>query len=518
MKAALGFGILLASACAAPSAQMAEQCKLPAHQEEVLRDSRTAKAYGEAGAWFSKQGNLTCAIDAFENAVRLEPSSAEAHYNLGTARVRAHQLSAAVVEFRIALQYKPGMTTAHNSLASVLMDLGKAAEAESEFREALRLDPQLVPALVNLGKLCADKGENEEAEKLLRQAVVDDRNSEQAHLNLGLVLAKLQKFTEAEGEVDQALKLAPEDSPALAAAGRVKARLGKSAEGVALLRKAVTLSPQSALMHLDLGMVLAESYDLSGALAENSEAVRLAPDSAFAHLNRGRGLLDLGRNAEAKPDLEYARRLAPQMPEPCYFLALIEKQAGHYDRAIVLLQRVVKLQPRNATAWNLLGQSLEYQSQSQAAIAAWRHAIEIAPDNTEALWSLARAVKPDHPDEAARLVAHYSEVQEKHRIGDEAGTLGNDALASGAAHDWPEAIRKFQKAIEVCGECAIKADLHKKLGLTECQMGDIENGEKELQLAEALKPADPDIKRALERIAVIRTKGVSSRAHPERMH
>jgi tetratricopeptide (TPR) repeat protein len=366
--------------------------------------------------------------------------------------------------------------------------------------------------------LCADKGENQEAEELFRRAVADDPNTEQGHLNLGLILAKQQKFTEAEGEVDRAMKLAPKDPAALAAAGRVKARLGKSVEGVALLRKAVTLAPQSAVMHLDLGMVLAESYDLTGALTESGKAVRLAPGSAFAHLNRGRVLFDLGRNTEAKPDLELASRLAPQMPEPYYFLALIEKQAGHYDRAVVLLQKVVKLQPRNATAWNLLGQSLEYESQTQAAIAAWRHAVAIEPDNSQALWNLLRAVKPADPDEAARLMAHYSEVQEKRRIVDEAGTLGNDALAAGAAHDWPDAIRQFQKAIAVCGDCAIRADLHKKLGLTDCQMGDIENGEKELRLAQALKPADPDIERALRQIAVARAKGVASHPDLEKAH
>jgi Flp pilus assembly protein TadD len=107
-------------------------------------------------------------------------------------------------------------------------------------------------------------------------------------------------------------------------------------------------------------------------------------------------------------------------------------------------------------------------------------------------------------------MARYSEVQKKRRITDEAGTLGNDALAAGKAHDWPEAIRQFQKAIEVCGDCAIKADLHMKLGLTECQMGDIEKGEMELRLAQTLKPADPDIERALERIALARAKGSAS--------
>jgi tetratricopeptide (TPR) repeat protein len=107
-------------------------------------------------------------------------------------------------------------------------------------------------------------------------------------------------------------------------------------------------------------------------------------------------------------------------------------------------------------------------------------------------------------------MTHYTEVQQQRRIADQARTLGNDALAAGAAHDWPEAIRQFQKAIELCGDCSIKADLHKKLGLTDCQMGDIDNGEKELRLAHALKPEDADIERALARIAAARTRRVPS--------
>jgi tetratricopeptide (TPR) repeat protein len=265
-------------------------------------------------------------------------------------------------------------------------------------------------------------------------------------------------------------------------------------------------------------MVLAENYNLAEALTESNKAVRLAPGSALAHLNRGRVLFDLGRNAEAKPDLEIACRIAREMPEPYYFRAVIEKQAGHYKQAVALLQTVVKLQPRNATAWHLLGQSLEHTSQTEAAIAAWRQAIAIQPEYSQALWSLAQAVKATDPNEASRLLARYNDVQKKRDIVDQAGTLGNDALAAGAAHDWPEAIRQFQKAIEVCGDCAIKADLHKKLGLTDCQMGDIDNGEKELRLAQTLKPADPDIERALGRIAAVRAKRLTSHAEREKAH
>ena len=447
---ALSLGSVLACAIAAASTQLPLECKPPADRQQAVRDNPTAKGYGAIGTWFSEHGDPKCALAAFEEAVQLEPLSAQTHHNLASA-------------------------------------------------------------LGNLGIVRANQGDTEEAEKLFRRAIKNDPEYEQGHLNLGLILAKKQKFTEAEAETDRALKLAPDDAAALAAAGRVKARLGKSVEAVALARRAVSLAPQSAVAHLDLGMVLAESYDLVGALAESDEAVRLAPGSAFAHLNRGRVLFDLGRNAEAQPELESASRIAPPMPEPYYFLAVIEKQAGHYEHAAALLQTVVKLQPRNATAWHMLGQSLEYESQTQAAIAAWRQAVAIEPDYSQALWSLARAVKPTDPREAARLMSRYNEVQRKSHIVDQAGMLGNDALAAGTAHDWPEAISRFRKAIEVCGDCSIKADLHKKLGLTDCQMGDIDNGEKELRLAQALKPGDPDVKRALEKIAAARSKRAASR-------
>lgn len=483
-----------------------------------MREKPSAKVYEEAGDWLMQRGNVHCALVAFEEAVQLQPNSAMAHYKLGESRVRAHQLSAATDEFRLALQYEPGMTMAHSSLGSALMDLGQPAKAESEFREALGRDPQFIPALVGLGMIQANKDNNQEAEKLFRQAVQDDPKYEKAHLNLGLILAKEQKFNEAEVETDMAMKLAPRDPAALAAAGRVRARLGKSDEGVALLREAVALPPQSAMAHLELGMVLADNYDLTGALAEHSKAVRLAPRSALAHFNRGRVLFDLGRTKEAKSELELAKGIDAQMAEPNYFLALIEKQSGNYKQVARLLQTLVKLQPRNTTAWLLLGQSWEHESQTQEAIAAWRQALAIDPDNSRVIWSLAHVIKPTDPDEAGRLMARYAEVQKQHRIVDEAGTLGNDALAAGAGHDWPEAIRQFQKAIEVCGDCAIKADLHKKLGLTLCQMGDIDNGEKELRLAQALKPADPDIERVLKRIALARGQRALTPPQPDKEH
>jgi tetratricopeptide (TPR) repeat protein len=350
----------------------------------------------------------------------------------------------------------------------------------------------------------AMNGDLAQAEKVFRQALEDNPGYTQGYLNLGLLLAQQQKSAEAEAPLDKALQLAPEDLRVLSAAGKVKARLGKSEEGNALLRKVAVLSPESAAAHLDLAIALAGSYDLPGALAETAEAVRLAPQSASAHFNHGRVLFDLGRSAEARPDLEMASRLAPQMAEPQYLLAVLEKQAGNYQGAIPLLQTVVELQPRNTAAWYLLGQSLEHETRTQEAIAAWKQAVRIDPENAQALWSLSRALRPLDAAEAARLMNKYAAVQKERRIIDRAETLANDAVASMQAQDWPQAIRQLKEAIAACGECSVRAELHKKLGLMHCHAGDLDSGEKELRLAQAAKPDDPEVERALALIAQAR--------------
>ena len=277
--------------------------------------------------------------------------------------------------------------------------------------------------------------------------------------------------------------------------------MGKLNEGIALLRKVANLAPDLASAHLDLALALADSYDLPAALAETSEAVRLAPQSGVAHLNRGRVLFDLGRTPEAKPELEEAYRLIPQSAEPSYFLALIEKQAGNYPRAAGLLDEVVHLEPRNAMAWYLLGKNLEYENQATKAIAAWRQAIAIDPKFSQALFSLARELRSTDAAEAEQLMARYTAMQQERRIIDRAGMLANNSAVAASAHDWPEATRQIKEAIAECGDCALKADLHKKLGLIDCQSGDLKNGEKELLAASTLKPGDPEIARALKLIA-----------------
>jgi tetratricopeptide (TPR) repeat protein len=450
------------------------------------------------------------AAEVYRQMLEIEPRNAHTVYNLALALAAAHDVKGERETLEKALEIDPRMAVARAELGVIELSAGNLPAARKQLEAALAIDPQLTSAQGNLGLVLAMNGDLAQSEKVFRQALEDNPGYTQGYLNLGLILAQQQKFADAEAPLDKALQLAPEDLRVLSAAGKVKARLGKSDEGNALLRKVVVVSPKSAAAHLDLAIALAGSYDLPGALAETAEAVQLAPQSASAHFNHGRVLFDLGRGAEARADLEMASRLAPQMAEPQYLLAMLEKQAGDYKGAIPLLQTVVKLQPRNETAWYLLGQCLEPEKRSQEAIAAWKESIAIDPENAQALWSLSRALRPLDAAEATRLMNRYAAVQKERRIIDRAETLANDAVASMQAQDWPQAIRQLKEAIDACGQCSVRAELHKKLGLMHCHAGELDAGERELRFAQAARPGDAEVERALTLIARARKQALDA--------
>ena len=268
-------------------------------------------------------------------------------------------------------------------------------------------------------------------------------------------------------------------------------------EAVADFRKVIELDSGSAAAHLNLGIALADQFDLERALVEFSEAVRLDPAAAAPHYNRGRALLDLGRNDEAKQELEAVTRMDAAFGDCWYLLGLIEKQAGNTDRSIELFERAVQQKANNADALYLLGQGLLHRGDRARAIVQWRRAIEIRPDYSEALYNLSRVLAKSDPEEAKRLQDQFETLQAREHITDRAQTLGNFALASAAAHDWPQAIAQLKEGIKLCGDCGALPLLKKDLGLIYCRSGDLKGGRAELLKAQKLNPQDSDIEQAL---------------------
>jgi tetratricopeptide (TPR) repeat protein len=472
--------------------------------EESLNSQLTSE--GTKANDLLQSGNPTEAAQIYRHMLEEDPDSAWTAYNLALALEAMNDVNGAIDTLRNAINIDPKLAKTQAELGRLELAKGDLPSAQKWLESALDLDPELVDARGNLAMLYARKGNLVTAENLLRQALEDDKGYKEGYLDLGLILARQNRKPDAEKELNIAVALAPKDPATLSTVGKTKVQMGEVGEGIALLRQVVDLAPDLAAAHLDLALALADGYDLSAALAQTGEAVRLAPQSGVAHFYRGRILYDLGRSSEAQPEFETACRLDAQMPEPRYFLALIDKQQGKYELAANLLEETVKLQPGNVMAWYMLGESLQQESQTAKALAAWRKAVEIDPKFSQALFSLAHALQSTDQTESEKYMARYLSVQKERRILDRADTLANNGIEAASAHDWPEAIRQLKDAIAACGDCAAKGDLHRKLGIVDCQAGDLGNGEKELQAAKALKPDDPVTQAALELVGRARSQ------------
>ena len=144
---------------------------------------------------------------------------------------------------------------------------------------------------------------------------------------------------------------------------------GKYTEAVAEYRKAIEKNPKAINLHYRLGRaLLQQSHDpavLEQARKEFETELALNPSDAVAEYQVAQILAAEQKKAEAAPHFERAAELRPDFPEALIAVAKLRMEARRYPEAIALLQRAVKLQPRNETAhYNLM---MAYRNAGRAA-------------------------------------------------------------------------------------------------------------------------------------------------------
>ena len=437
-----------------------------------------------------KQGRPNEAAEGYRKALLLDSSDAKLHYNLAVALSQIGDSALAQAELRRAISLDPRFEAAHNQLGSLLMSKGKFSEAESEFTTALDIDPQSAEALNNLGSSLGRQGRNEEAERLFQRAIDVDPQSPLGYVNLGLTLASMGRYTDAERQFRTALQLQPGNANALTALGMFQGKTGRNPEAVETFRRLVALDPTSADAHVNLGIALGDINNLDGALTELSEAARLAPNFAMAHYNRGRVLYALHRNEEARHALATAVKLSPNYIDALVLLGVIEHSSTY---ATQLFQRVVDLDPQNAQARFYLGRNLLQEGKKDEAIAQWKKAVEVDPDNLSALSSLTRVLTQMKSPESGEYAVRLQALQQKQQTTERVKELNNFALRSAEEQKWDQAVSELQEAIGLCQQCVQLGVLRKNMGLIYARKGDSEHARQELQIALKLLPKGPDL-------------------------
>ena len=280
---------------------------------DIVESSKPAKVKSYAlvflGMMADEEGAFSRAIDYYRRAIALEYENFYAHYNLALALKHAG---------------------------------GNPGEALKESAIAASLRPDSVDAKILKGDIEHQNQDIDSSVKTMEDAARS--KNPVALLKLGELYQEQGKMAEAKVVYRQAIDLAVAGEVAYEAANRLaKVFFGQGdfKNAQYYMKKAISLSPHNAKFYYNLAVVQYRLNDLEGAVNSLNMAIKKGKRDAKAYLHIARLLTDLGQTEQAERSLKIALEQAPLDHTIISQLADVLMKQAKWNEALRLLQRLL---------------------------------------------------------------------------------------------------------------------------------------------------------------------------------
>lgn len=320
------------------------------------------------------------------------------------AALRAKNAAEAQLMFEAVLKLDPGNVEAQANLGVMAFFHGDCAKAERYFRGAIKGDAALTKLRALLA-VCEMRMGQPHAEADMEDAY---RKLKDAKLKarLGIELADLYyeqgDLEKTSGMLQQLLNLQPDNVDFLFFAQRVYSELANQT-----LNKLAVLAPGSARMEQLIAERLINDGDLKDATKHYRKALQIDPHLPGVHFELAEALMQADPNdtavqAQAKSQLEQAIKVDGDSANIECELARIAHLQSHADEALADYRRAYQMNPDNSTAAMGIATLLEQSGKNQQALAYLRKAVKEEPFSTKANYRLFLLYKKLHMDAAAK--------------------------------------------------------------------------------------------------------------------
>lgn len=355
------------------------------------------------------------AISAQTPAVGVQQHLERAH-----ALLAARKPEAAIPEFKAVLAADPDNRDAVGNLGVLLYFGQDYRGAEPFLRRTVAAQP--VPKLQALLGMCERRNGDLETARNDLGAALPNLDDPKLRRQVGLELVEVDTARNdlpgAATAIDMLKASLPADPEVLYAAYRVHTDLAQEA----ILDLSVA-APDSAQMHQAMSHELLREHDNDGAIANLRAALKADPNLPGVHFELAEALhrsSNSAQKAEAEPEYRLALKQNPRDDKALTALGDVLADKGDHPEAIAHYKQALGLQPENADAGIGLAHELVETGQIEAAVPLLQAVIKNDPSNVLAHYRLSVAYRRLHrPEDAKREVAEYEHlkaVRDKLRI------------------------------------------------------------------------------------------------------
>jgi len=288
---------------------------------------------------------------------------------------------------------------------------GRLAEAEADFARLARIRRLTVGERLLRSQVASDRGRIDEALTVLADPSGATKGPDAALIASGRGQLEMDRyrFRAAEAELKRALTLDPHRVEARRRLIMLYAQQGRSAEIAAQAPALVSMETPDFLDLYFCTLARHQSIDRAEQAEELERAVRADPGDRTSQLALAECLRRLGRLDRAYSTLEL---LDPSDPEVRSVQALVALDRGDVLRAQALLGADSPGDDHPALA-RLRGRLALARDDAPAAVRHFRAALNAAPDDRDAHFGLAQALRLAGQPEAARPHAETARAQDR---------------------------------------------------------------------------------------------------------
>jgi len=367
--------------------------------------------------------DTTNAIAVLESATKANPTATEAWYGLGIAYRTADQVPKAIAAWRQALKVDPTNSSAIRYLLEVYMQQGTAADITGVIEPALNQPSKDSGYWVSLGDTLA---------AVLRQkpslSTVIDRAAIRQCYQKALVLAPRDVEIEARvadayaenGEYQLAadayaklLKARPGNPLVLDRLWRMYSQSGQKEKAIATLEQILKRDPLRFEVYNVLGDLYEDLDKNDRAISNYQQSLVLNPNQLELYERVALAQMRLKKFADASATLANAKEKFPTKFQIPYLIGLLQTDQKNYTNAVASFadaETLAKEDPElikpSSAFYFAYGSAYERMGQDEKAVAMFRKAIELDPNNHNAcnylgyMW----ADKGVHLEESLELI------------------------------------------------------------------------------------------------------------------